>query len=245
MIWRRLRSRFGVSAPKVAIRAELPLYWRALAVIALAACSLALAGWVYDAGRRFAGFDQERSTEELSGLRARVTQLEAELGELSKIANSSDSRLRIESTAQERLAKQLRTLEEDNARLKADLAIFENLAGGEIGDGPLAISRLQVVSDGVPGQYRYRLLVAQKSDKNDREFKGGLQLAVSVQRGAETVMIHIPTSEAAESARFLVTFRYFRRLEGTFKIPADAKLVRVEARLIENGVVRATQSLII
>ena len=245
MIWRRLRSRFGVSAPKLAIRAELPFHWRALAVIVLAACSLALVGWIYDAGRRFAGFDQEKSAEELSSLRAHVVELEAELADLSKIANSSDSRLRIESTAQERLAKQLRTLEEENARLKADLAIFENLAGGEVGNGPLAISRLQVVSDGAPGQYRYRLLVAQNSEKKDREFKGSLQLVASVQRGAETAMIHFPAKDAVDAARFLVTFRYFRRLEGTFKIPVDAKLVRVEARLVEDGVVRATQSLTI
>lgn len=245
MILRRLRNRFGPAAPKVAIRAELPIYWRAAAVIVLAACSFALAGWIYDAGRRFAGFHQEESSKELGELRARVIHLEAEISELSKIANSSDSRLQIESTTQERLAKQLKTLEDENAQLKADLAMFENLAGGETGGSPLAISRLQVVADDISGQYRYRLLVAQKGEKRDREFKGSLQLAVIVQRGGETVIINHPTNDGSDVARFVVAFRYFRRLEGKFNISPNDKLVRVDARLIENGVVRATQSLII
>jgi hypothetical protein len=245
VILRRLRNRFGLAAPKVAIRAELPVYWRVAAVIGLAACLFALAIWIYDAGRRFAGFHQEESSKELSELRSRVIRLETEKNELSKIANSSDSRLQIESTTQEQLAKQLRTLEDENSQLKADLAMFENLAGGDTGGGPLAISRLQVVADDISGQYRYRLLVAQKGEKREREFKGSLQLAVSVQRGGETVIINHPTNDSSEAARFAVAFRYFRRLEGKFSIPPNDKLIRVDARLIENGAVRATQSLTI
>jgi hypothetical protein len=39
-----------------------------------------------------------------------------------------------------------------------------------------------------------------------------------------------------------VSFRYFRRLEGTFKVAADARIQRVEVRLIQDGVVKASQS---
>jgi len=243
VILRRLRSRFGPAASRVSIRAELPFYLRALAVIVLAACALALAGWIYDTGRRFAGFHQEESAKELVGLHERVAQLEEELAEVSKVASSSDSRLRIESTTQDLLSKQLKVLEDENSRLKADLAMFENLAGGEVGGGPLVISRLQVVASPEPGQYRYRLLVAQKSDKKERDFKGSLQLMATVQRGTETVMIRFPSGDPADAARFAVTFRYFRRLEGSFNLPAGVKLVRVEARLIENGSIKASHIL--
>jgi hypothetical protein len=43
---RRLRGRFGISAPRVAIRTHLPWYWRALAIVVLSGVSLALAGWI-------------------------------------------------------------------------------------------------------------------------------------------------------------------------------------------------------
>ena len=59
---RRLRSRFGISAPKVAVRTHIPWYWRVLATIAVLSISIALAGWVYDAVRKIAGFDK-RETE--------------------------------------------------------------------------------------------------------------------------------------------------------------------------------------
>ena len=238
---RRLRSRFGISAPRVAVRTHLPWYWRALSVVLLSGVSLALAGWIYDAGQRFAGFYQGASEHEIAGMRERIAQLEADLENARKVANSSESRLRIESTSQEQLTAQIRTLEEENTRLKSDLATFESLAGGQVGDSGLAISRLQILPSG-DGQYRYRLLLAQTGDKKDKEFNGMIQLIATVQRGKETVMMQFPAAGDPAASQYQVNFRYFRRLEGTFKVAAEARILRVEARLIQDGVVKANQS---
>src|SRR3990167_925188 len=86
---RRLRSRFGISAPRVAIRTHVPWYWRALAVVLLSGASLALAGWIYDAGQRFAGFHQGASEHEIAEMRERIIQLEADLESTRKVANAS------------------------------------------------------------------------------------------------------------------------------------------------------------
>jgi hypothetical protein len=241
LILRRLRGRFGISAPRVAVRTHVPWYWRALSVILLSAASLALAGWIYDAGRQFAGFDRGISDQELAAMRERVATLEAELESAQKIANSSESRLRIESTSLERLAKQISALEEENSRLKADLATFESLAGGQTGNSGLAISRLQILPAGA-GQYRYSLLLAHTGDKKDKEFNGMIQLAAIVQRGKETVMIQIPAANDPATSQYRVSFRHFRRLEGSFMVPGDALIKRVEARLLQDGVVKASQS---
>jgi hypothetical protein len=238
---RRLRGRFGISAPRVAVRTHLPWYWRALSVIVLSGASLALAGWIYDAGQRFAGFHQGVSEHEIAAMRERMAQLESDLERTRKVANASESRLRIESTSQEQLSLQLRTLEEENTRLKSDLATFESLAGGQAGDSGLAISRLQVVPGG-SGQYSYRLLLAQTGDKKDKEFSGTIQLIATVQRGKETVMIQFPAAGDPAAAQYQVNFRYFRRLEGSFKVAAEARVQRVEVRLIQDGVIKASQS---
>lgn len=241
LILRRLRGRFGISAPRVAIRTHLPWYWRALAVVILSGASLALAGWIYDAGQRFAGFYQGASEKEIAAMREHITQLEADLEDARKVANASESRLRIESTSQERLSLQIRSLEEENTRLKSDLATFESLAGAEAGNSGLVITRLQVLPAGA-GQYRYRLLLAQTFDKKDKEFNGMLQVVATVQRGKETVMMQFPAMGDPAVSQYQVKFRYFRRLEGTFMVAADAKVLRVEARLIQDGAVKATQS---
>lgn len=241
MTLRRLRSRFGISAPRVAIRTHLPWYWRALSVILLAGASLALAGWIYDAGQRFAGFHQGASEQEIATMRERISKLESDLESARKVANASESRLRIESTSLEQLSLQIKTLEEENTRFKSDLAIFENLAGGQTGNTGLAISRLQILPIG-EGQYRYRLLVAQIGDKKDKEFNGMVQLIATVQRGKETAMIQFPAAGDPAASQYQVNFRYFRRLEGTFKVAGEAKVQRVEARLIQDGAVRASQS---
>ena len=236
---RRWRSRLGISAPRVAIRTELPWHWRALSVVVLAACSLALAGWIYNAGLRFAGFHIETSAQELTELRERVKQLSDELEQSNKIANASGSRLMIESTAQERLASQIKSLEEENTLLKADLAMFENLAGNDQGPPGLEISRLQVVPEGAGGQHRYRLLIAQRGDVRDREFKGHLQLTVTLAQGTQTVIMDLPDKAEANPAKYLVSVRRFGRMEGVFRIPEAARIQRVEARLLEGSVVKA------
>jgi hypothetical protein len=238
---RRLRSRFGISAPRVAVRTHLPWYWRALSVVVLSGASLALAGWIYDAGQRFAGFHQGVSEHEIAGMRERIAQLEAELESTRKVANASESRLRIESTSQERLALQIKTLEEENTSLKSDLATFESLAGGQIGNSGLAISRLQILPAG-GGQYRYRLLLAQTGEKKDKEFNGVIQLIATVQRGKETAIMQFPAAGDPAAGQYQVNFRYFRRLEGTFRLAGDARILRVEARLVQDGVVKASQS---
>jgi len=212
-----------------------------LSVVVLSGASLALAGWIYDAGQRFAGFHQGASENEIAAMRERMAQMESELERTRKVANVSESRLRIESTSQEQLAAQIKTLEEENTRLKSDLATFESLAGEQVGESGLAISRLQILPGG-GGQYRYRLLLAQTGSKKDKEFKGMIQLIATVQRGKETAMMQFPAVGDPASGEYQVNFRYFRRLEGTFKVAADARVQRVEARLVQDGVVKASQS---
>lgn len=239
---RRLRGRFGAAAPRVAVRTHLPWYWRALSVVLLLATAIALSGWVYDAGRRFAGFDRSETERELQTLRERVAQLDGELVKLRTQVNASESNLQIERTAQQQLARQVKTLEDENTRLREDLAVFENLAQDQAREGGLTISRFSLVPGAVQGEYRYRLLAAFKGMQKAKEFKGSLQFAVVLKRenGSEE-SIMIPGAGASEDPKFAVSFRYFRRLEGVFGVPSGAEIRSVEVRLVQGGAVKAAQ----
>jgi len=238
---RRLRSRFGISAPRVAVRTHLPWYWRATAAVAILAVSIAAAGWIYDAGRRFSGFDRGETKQELDRLRVQSAKLEQEVTRLRSLADASGSKLQIEITAQQQLAHQAKTLEDENVQLKEDLAVFENLAQAEGPEGSLSINRLRVEAD-IGDQYRYRMLVAIQGGKKERSFNGSLQLLVTLQQNGKSVKMVLPSVGLPEANSYLLNFKYFRRVEGTFKIPAGAQIKSVEVRLLQNGRLKASKT---
>lgn len=243
LILRRWRGRFGISAPKVAVRTHVPLHWRLLATVVVAAVALALAGWIYDAGRQFAGFDRSESEQEIGTLRSLLAEREAEVAKLRGVATASESHLQIERTTLDQLTQQVRTLEEENVRLKEDLAVFENLARGESQEEGISISRLRITPDGAPGLYRYSLLVSQNGVQRGREFRGSLQIAVTLQQGGESAMMLLPRAGDPEAAKFSFSFKNFRRLDGSFRLPPEARIKVAEIRVVLDGAIKAAQRL--
>ncbi|MEO8203747.1 MAG: DUF6776 family protein [Betaproteobacteria bacterium] len=243
---KKIRQRFGISAPKVAVRTHVPWYVRWLILAVLLAFSVALAAWMYDAGRRFAGFDRSEVQDELTGLRRELDGTRGELAKLRAIANAADSSMSIERTAQTQLARQMRLLEQDNARLREDLAIFESMLSGDSRNGQaLTIQRLKVEPNGLPGEYRYRMLLLAGNRRDHPDFQGRLELAVGVQQGGQNVIIVVPDRAATDVAGFKLAFRNFYRAEGTFRVDPNATVGSVQVRIFETGnaQARATQSI--
>jgi len=233
---RRLRSRFGIAAPRLTVKTHVPWHWRAASVIIITAASLALAGWIYDAGRSIAGFKNSA----MDTLKSRLSDQESELKQLRSAVTSTSASLQIEQAAQEQLKKHAATLEEENIRLKEELAVFENMAQGRAAEGSLAISRLRVEPAG-EGGYGYTMLVTRQQSKKDGEFRGQLQFLLNIQQAGRSAMITLPETGDPESARYQVSFRNFHRLAGRFRIPEGAQLISVEARLVQDGSIKATQ----
>ena len=62
----KLRQRYGIAAPRVQVQSQMPWYLRWLAIAMAVGIAAAVAAWTYDAGRRYAGFDQSEVQGELS-----------------------------------------------------------------------------------------------------------------------------------------------------------------------------------
>ncbi len=242
--FKRLRQRFGISAPKLAIRTHVAWYWRALAIIAILSVSLALAEWIYDAGRQIAGFHSNESVREIQSLRNYVMELDSELTKLRSLVGSGESSLQIERSTQKQLSQQVKSLEMENAALKQDLAFFEGLMpSSELGDeAGVKIDHLRIEPDGALGEYRYRMLVVNNGGRQTRELKGSLQLVVKVQQGGKDAMITLPSKTELNPQRFRFEIKHFLRLEGVFSVPPGVVIKGVEARLLQDGVIRAMQS---
>jgi hypothetical protein len=197
--------------------------------------ALGLAGWIYDAGRRFAGFEQTQSEQQLDALRAELTRFQEENQQLRKVANSSESVLQIGQTAQQNLEQQIRRLESENGQLKEELAVLESVGkcGGNSANVAPGLSHLLVEPDAASGNYRYRMLMTSGNGQGDREVVGSVQFAVTGVQKDKTVILVVPGA-----AR--VSFRRLLRHSGNFQVPADVKIKDVEARLLVGGAVAAT-----
>ena len=232
-VW-KMRQRFGIAAPRVAVHSPVPWYWRWLGFAVALAVAAAAATWIYDAGRRFAGFDRSEVEVELAATKRALASSQAELARLRAIADAAESRFSIERTTQEKLAQQIRALEQDNARAKEELATFESMLSSD-NTAALSINRFKVEPDVLPGEYRYHLLLMTPRVRREREFNGRMELVVNLTEGGQSAMMVFPEPGDAEAAAFRLAFKYFRRVEGSFRVNPKAKLENVQVRIYEAG----------
>lgn len=242
LIKRRLRQRFGIRAAKVTVRTHVPwyLWWLLLALSCVLV--LGLGSWVYDSGRRLAGFDSSASQREIEALRGSQLELQAEVSRLRKIADTSESQLQIERTAGQQLARQVKVLEQEAVSLREDLSFFEGLVpvGESQKDAGPSISRLRIETD-MDGRFRYRMLIIQRGGKGQSLFRGSLQLAVRLEQNGKDVMMLLPASGDADNPKYRLEIKHFQRAEGIISIPSGARIKSVEARLLQNGVMLTKQ----
>lgn len=240
--FRRLRRRFGIGAPKLAIRTHVAWYWQALALVAILSVSLSLAMWVYDSRRQAYGATNEDQEREIQVLRQHVTELDAELKKTRTLVGNGENSLQIERATQRQLMQQVRTLEAENAALKEDLAFFEGLtqASGEAQDG-VRVERFRVDPASVAGVYKYRLLVVNNSGRSLKSSKVDLQFVVKTRLEGRDEVIVFP-SEPDYAKQQAQDIRNFYRIEGEFVVPSGAEVLSVEVKLLQEGSVRAKQS---
>jgi hypothetical protein len=242
---RKSRRGLDLTSPRVEIHTRKPWYWRWAVVGVLIGVAAASAAWIYDAGQRYAGFDRGEFRDELERVKRELAHAREELEQLRAVANAADARIHIERTAQQKLAQQIRALEQDNARVREELATFETMRSADARSGNTpSIYRFRVEPEVLPGEYRYRLLVLTPTARRDREFSGRLELVVSLQEEGENVMMRFPEAGDAGAAAFRLSFKYFRRVEGTFRVSPKAKVESVQVRIYETGAKepRATHS---
>jgi len=237
MIWRRsLKRRFGIANQRVAIRTQMPWHWRA-AIFAGAGTLLAVVAWLmYDFGLSLGGFHSERAAVAEARLSDEVKRLAEENVALRGQLATVEQQMQIETSTKGDLTGQLKALSDENALLKEDLAFFQTLmtSGGGDAVNSVTINRFRVRPDAIPGEYRYQLLVVQSRTRS-KEFQGRLQLVVDVMRDGEPQVLVLPGVQDKPDS-YNLSFKFYQRVEGGFQVPAEAKVTRVQVRVLENGV---------
>jgi hypothetical protein len=122
-----VRRRFGITAPRVWVRAHIPWYWRWPLLLLMLVAGLGLAWLMYESGLRFAGFEKGEAEREVSQLADEVKLLRQENAQLRAVSLNNERQLSMERATQTDLANSLKLLQEENGRLKQDLLLIQNL----------------------------------------------------------------------------------------------------------------------
>ena len=231
---RTLQRKFGISAPRVAVRTHVAWYWRWLGYVALGAFVFGVGWTTYDYGMELAGFRQSEAAQALARLNGEIRQREARILELRSQVAAAERQMQIERATYGDLAKQVKLLAEENAVLREDLGFFQSLmaAGGK--EGALSINRFRVQPEALPGEYRYRLMLVQNGQRV-KEFQGTLQFVLNLEQGDRKFALTLPQEGEANTKEYQVSFKFFQRVEGTFKVAPGAVVKSLQIRVFENG----------
>ncbi len=233
---RSFRRKFSISAPRLSVRPHVPWYVRWAIVLPFLLIFGMMVWWAYDSGLEFAGFHRGQAEKELGELRERVLFLEDENAKLSNQIAVYERQGQIEQAADVEVDAQVRTLNDENARLKEDLLFFQNLPLTGAREAELTIHRLKIEQDNLPGEYHCRMLLVQSVQQRGKEFQGALQLVVSGEQDGRKVVLQFPKENSpAEAVTYQLNFKYYQRMDKVFKLPPEMKVESVQVRVFEKG----------
>ncbi|MFC5476517.1 DUF6776 family protein [Paraherbaspirillum soli] len=224
------------------IKSHLPWPLKAVFLAVVVGLGGAIAMWAYDLGRDFTGHKPIVSKQQLADLNTQISTLTAERDGYLTTVNAAESKLNIERAMQGQLSTQIKALETENAKLKADLAFFEGLLPNATGNQGMTIQRLSVELL-TPTQLRYRMLIMQ-GGKVGKDFSGNVQLLVNATVNGKSAVLAYPgqSSGANDKAAYQLDFKYYQRVEGVLTLPDGAVAKTIQAKVLEKGQVRAQQT---
>jgi hypothetical protein len=232
--FRTVKRRFGIFAPRVAVRPHLPWYWRWLGYIALGGAVVGIGWATYDYGMELAGFRQSEAQRQIAQMAGEIQSRDTRIAEMRTQVAAAERQLQIDRATYGDLGRQVKLLSEENAALKEDLALFQSLMTSDEKELGLSINRFRVQPDSLPGEYRYRFLLVQ-SGQRVKEFQGTLQFVVNLEQGDRKFVVTLPLEEQKSAKEYQVSFKFFQRVEGTFKVAPGTVVRSLQVRVFEIG----------
>ncbi len=232
---RKIKRKFSISAPRLSVRPHVPWYVRWAIILPFIFAAGVLVWWAYDSGLELAGFHRGLAEKELDDLRDRVAILEVGNAKLASQVASYERQGQIDQSAMQETSTQVKSLNEENTRLKEDLSFFQNLPLTAGREAELSIHRLKIEPDVLPGEYHCRLLLVQNVQQRGKEFQGSLQLLVNGEQDGKKVMLQFPQENSPEVAAHQLSFKYYQRIDRVFKLPSDMRIENVQVRVFEKG----------
>ncbi|MFM9912704.1 MAG: DUF6776 family protein [Methylophilaceae bacterium] len=217
---RALRLRFGISAQNVAVRAEIPWYWRVFWAIALLLLGFGLGYWRY-------------ASDSTVQLHDDVQRLEQENRQLRTQSIHVESQQQVTQVAQKDLAKDIAVLQEENVLLKEDVGFYKSILEDSSSVAVVKFHSFKVSKSSKAGEYQFRILLIQ-SGKHDKSVQGRLQLELTGTENGKSVIKTIAAGVEPKGS-FKINFKYYQPVEGSFAIPDKMTVMGVQAKFFQTG----------
>lgn len=230
---RRLRQTFGISAPRMAVRTHLSWRWRLPALLGLVALIVGMWWWGFDFGQFLGGFNRSAVADRQARLEADSTALKDENSRLRGRIAALESELNVTRGTQSTLSRETLELQSENTQMKEELAFLRELFSNTGKPGTLTIQRLRAERDR-DDVYRFSMLVVRGGNPSD-EFLGQLTLLANVAAGGQNSTVTLPDDQPDTAAALKLKFKYYQRVEGTFRVPPGSQLKSLQARVVEPG----------
>jgi len=233
---RLFRRGSGISAARMAVRPDVPWHWRLMRIFAAGGLLLTGAWLLADALGGLGSARQGEVERELVRLQSTLERQGAELADLRSREAQGERQLQMERAATADLAKQVKSLTFENAALKEDLAFFQTLtsAAGGRGEGTISVNRFRLQPAAVAGEFRYQMLLVQNGQRA-KDFQGRLQFVLDVQHEGQKLVLVRPPEADREGKDYRLNFKFFQRIEGTFKLTPGSVLNGMQVQVFENG----------
>lgn len=232
MIAQAIRRRFGLHARRVRVQTEFAGYLRWIG-LAFLGVGLGFIVWVIclQAGSWDISLESrsalERLRTEKAGLEKDNATLRSELAVLER-------ELQIERASQAELARQVKAMAGENARLREDAALVQAVSAPDAKVDGVKVSSARVQANPVEGEYSYRIVLLQTGSRT-KSFQGRYQLVVHLARDGDTRGITLPGPDDPAAQPYTLDFRVSQRLDGTFKVDPGAVVRSVQIRVFEGG----------
>jgi hypothetical protein len=203
----------------VAVRAEVPWYWRFAWMTLLVLLGFAIGYWRYAGGSA-------------AVMRDEIARLEKENKALRAQAIHVERQQQVTSVAQNDLAKDLAALQEENVRLKEDVTFYKSILEESPGVATVKLHSFKVTRGSRPGEFQYRLLLIQ-SGRHDRNVQGRLQLTLVGSQEGKPFSRVVLGGGAQQGGK--INFKYYQPLEGSFTVPDNVVAQSLQAKFYQAG----------
>ena len=228
-----IKRKFGVFAPQVSVRPNIPWYLRGLIIIVLIVFVLLLCWVMFDAGRRISNSDKNGISHESNQLSNSNNRLKGENDKLRAQVAEFQLQMQMDSTTRNNITERINVLEDKNDQLKEELVFLENIVSGKgMATGNIFIYHFKVEKSQVLGKYSYNLVLLQGGEKIN-DFQGTLAFTAHLWQDGKKVKMPIITEDSTK--KFNLKFKIYHRAEGSFEVLPDTVVEALEVKVYENG----------
>ena len=219
----------------MAVRSHLPWWGRTLLVVGLAGLVGGMWWWGFDFGRIFGDLRHGELEQRLATLDAETAQLRSAAADLRVRNAQLDSDLAISRGSVQALERQVGVLTTENGQLKEEAGFLREMIADTSARPGLSLPRLFVErqSDEL---WHYRLLVVRGGGPKD-DFTGRVVLQATIDSPDPTVSstrtLTLPDDQPETAPALSLAFKYYQRVEGTFRVPTGSRVATLVARAYE------------